>query len=164
MALKGNNLSQRLKVGNSIPAQSVSTITTINGSDIAEPWRDGRQVAFLFIGGAFAGTASGRLKIQGKKRSDGTYADLVKPGTATVVEFTPTKLDDAGAGENGALLGVLDCADIDGVTYSAIRAVWDNEVAVAQLIAVGHMIYDLYERPSGTTDELFAQMRPVSTP
>lgn len=164
MALRGNNLSQRVKIGNSIPAQSVSTVTQINGSEIAEPWRDGRQVAFIFNGGAFAGTSSGRLRIQGKKRSDGSWEDLQSPNTATDIEFTATKLDDAGAGENGALIGVLDLADVDADTYSAVRAQWDNEVAVAMLISVTHLIYDLYERPSATVDEIFSQARPIDTP
>jgi hypothetical protein len=166
MGLKGNNFHYQCSVGDSIPAQSVSTITTVAGRTISEPWRDARQVVFIVNSGAYASTASGRLKIEGLKRSDGTtWENLVLPGTATALEFLPiTDFDDAGAGENAALVGTIDLSDVDSVTYSAIRCKWYNEVAVAALVSVTDILYDRYERPSAQADKLFRQMRVVDTP
>lgn len=159
--LRGNNWFYQNVPGNSIPAQSVSTITTVAGRTISEPWRIARQITWLFNGGAFAATASGRLKIEGLRRDDGTtWEDIVLPGTSTALEFTATKLDDAGAGENGILQGTLDLSMVDGTTYKALRCKWYNEVAVAALVSVVDVLSDFIIRPAqgALTDELFSQM------
>lgn len=164
MALRGNNFVQQIKFGSGIPAQSVSTVAVTNGNTISEPWRDGRQLAFIWNGGAFAATASGRLKVQGRLRGTSTWEDVQRPNSGGDLEFPVAKFDDAGAAENGCLIGTVDLSDIDGVTYDALRPIFDNEVAVAMLISVAYIIFDLYERPSGSTDELFALQREIDTP
>lgn len=164
MALRGNNFVQAVKFGTAIPAQSI-TAATVNGNAISEPWRDGRQLSFVFVGGAFVALSSGRLKVQGLRRDDGTTWEDIQTPAGVDLEFEPTKLDDAGAGENGTLIGTIDMADVDGVTYKSLRAQYIEETAaVAQIVAVAYIISDLYERPSGMTDELFALQRPIDTP
>lgn len=135
-----------------IPAQSVSTITTIDGTQIDEPWKLGRLLSFLWIFGAFAGTSSGRAYIQGKKRSDGTW-ETIKDSAGNDWEILQTKLDDAAALEADVALCGVDLSQIDSATYSALRPRFSNEVAVAMLIACGYLIEDLYRLPSGQTDE-----------
>lgn len=165
MALRGNNFFYQAKAGTSIPAQSVAN-ATVNGNEVKEPWRDGRQLVFIMNFGAFAASASGILKVQGLRRDDGTtWEDIQKADASGDLEVLQTKLDDAGAAENATLVGTLDLADVDGVTYKSLRAVFIAEHATAtQLVSVSHFVFDLYERPSAQADEFFAALRPVDTP
>src|SRR5262245_53287241 len=136
-----------------IAAQSVSSITSIDGDAITEPWKLGRRLTFLWIFGAFAGTASGLAIVQGKKRSDGNWENVVdKDGNA--LQIPAAKLDDAGALESNPAWASVDLSNIDSTTYSALRARFTNEVAVAMLIACAYILDDLYEIPSGQADEI----------
>ena len=153
--LKGNNLHHQVLVLPAIPAQSIAA-ATVNGTALAEPQKKCGQLGIISLCGAFASTASGRLKVQGLLRSDGTTWEDVQDLNAVDLEFPAAKFDDAGAAENGALLGTIPMADWDGETYKSIRVQFIAETAVvAQLVAVGFVLFDLQLRPSGQTDELF---------
>lgn len=156
MSLRGNNFFHQVIVSPAIPPQSI-TAATVNGNALSEPWRTARQLAIVFAGGAFTALSSGRLRLQGLLRSDGTTWEDIQSLLSVDLEFPPAKLDDAGAGENGALLGTVDLSDINGVTYKSLRVTYEEETAaVAQLVSIVYVLFDLYSHPSGQTDELFA--------
>jgi len=161
MSLRGNNVHSNVVLGNAIPAQSIAN-ATVNGSTILLPWKTGRQLSFLFVGGAFAASASGRLRIQQRAKVAGTWSTMKENDGTTDLEFTVALLDDAGTGENGLLLGTLDLSRVDGATYDAIRVTFEAEHATAtQLVAVAYMISDLYSRPSSQTDDIRAKTFPA---
>lgn len=142
-----------------IPAQSIAN-ATVNGAELKEPWTKANQVAIVFLGGAFATSASGRLFVQGKKRSDASWVTLKQWDGTTDLEFTATKLDDAGDGESKSLLGTIDVSRLDSETYSAIRVIFTAEHASAtQLVAVGYLLTDMHARPTAQVDELWSKMR-----
>jgi hypothetical protein len=159
MGLKGNNFHHANLLGIALPAQSVNN-TTVNGSAIKEPWRTGRQITFIWVGGAFAASSTGRLRIQGLKRSDGTTWETLKEfNGSTDLEFTPTDFDDTKAAENGVLIGTIDLGFVDGEKYKHLRVTLQAEDANAILGGVAYCISDLYQKPSGQADNLFAKTR-----
>ena len=145
-----------------IPTQTINN-ATVNGADIVEPWQTGRQVVFLVNGGAWPATTDFRARVQGKRRSDGVWETVKGKDGATDLEFTQAKLDDAGAGENGALLGTLYLNEVDSDVYSAVRLSLQNTVATAAVIGVTSFITDLQSHPPLVivADELFAQQKSV---
>lgn len=151
---------QGLELTIAIAAQSISN-ATVNGATLSEPWTRGSQLAIVYLGGAFSASASGRLRLQGLARSDGTtWSNLKEHDGTTDLEFTAAKLDDAGAGEGAALIGTLDLSRVDSETYKAVRVTFQAEHASAtQLVAVGYLLTDLYARPSAQTDELWSKAR-----
>lgn len=156
MGMKGNNFFEAVLLEKCIQPQTV-TSATVNGATIAEPWRKGRQISFIAQGGTFATNANGQLKLQGQKRSDGTYANLLdKDGN--VLEFDATILDDAGALEAGIALGTVDFGKIDVDTYKGIRVVFIESGGGAMLIGVVGVISDLIRHPSNQTDYLFSKL------
>ena len=160
--MRGNNFHHANSVGLALASQSVSN-TTVNGETISEPWRTGRRISFLAVGGAFAASASGRLKVQGLQRADGsTWENLKESDGTTDLEFTAASLDDGGAGENAVLLGTLPMAKLDATTYKAIRVTFQSEGAQAMLMGVAYVISELYERASGQSDDLFSKIMPGS--
>lgn len=134
----------------------------VNGVDVVEPWKKGRELGVVINGGAMAANSSLEIKFQGKKRSDGTYADLLENDGVGTLQVDPLKLDDAAALETGVLIGTLDLNRIDSETYSAIRAVVTENGGsgggTVQLSITG-LIFGLYRHPSGTVDELFDRQR-----
>lgn len=143
-------------VGLALAPQSI-TSATANGPDIKEPWTKGDQLVLLLLGGAFAANADGAVRIQGKKRSDGTYVTLTDKNSATL-QFTVTLLDDAGGAESAAVLGTIPLGAIDNETYSALRVVAQESGGGAMLLGVGYIIAGLRNKVSGQTDDLFAKL------
>lgn len=156
MGMKGNNFFEAVILEKCIQPKSCVS-ETVNGATILEPWRKGRQISFIAQGGVFAANANGQLKLQGQKRSDGSYANLLdKDGN--VLEFDPTILDDTGALEAGVALGTIDFSKIDVDTYKGIRVVFIESGAGAMLISVVGVISDLIRHPSSQTDYLAAKL------
>lgn len=157
MSLRGNNFFHAVLAGVALVPQSVNN-AAVNGVEIKEPWKKGRQISFLFLGGAFGASVTATCKVQGLKRSDGTTWEALKESDgSTDLAFTASKLSDTAQAENGSILGTLDMSRIDGDTYKSIRVVYDNDVAQAALVAIGYIISDLYTHPSGTADDLFSK-------
>jgi hypothetical protein len=153
-----------LKIGNAIPAQSV-TEAVVQGAVIVRPWEQGRQLALLFNGGAFGTAASGRLRVMGRRESDAGFEAVLEADGVTPLEFDVADLDDAGAGENGVLIGTLDFRHVDTEKFDALRFDFEAETAsVAQLIAATYAIGDLYAKPSGTSDQLYYKLTGFTTP
>lgn len=145
--------------GVALVPQSV-TNTNVAGATILEPWKKGRWLTFIFIGGAWAATVNGKLEVQGLARSDGvTWATLTEADGTTDLEFLATLLDDGGAGENGAFIGSLDLTHIDGVTYKAVRLKYTESGNAAALVGAAYYISGLYSEPGGDTDYLYAKTR-----
>jgi len=160
--MKGNNFFHDAFCGVALVPQSVTNTSAV-GVTIKEPWTRGRQIAFLLMGGAQAATVDGKMEIQGLQRDDGTtWATLKEYDGSTDLEFTVTLLDDAGDFENGLVLGTIPLSHVDSETYSAIRVKYTEGGNAASLICVGYVIYDLFEKPSGMTDDLFSKCRYAS--
>lgn len=158
MALRGNNLLQRCYFGPAVVPQSISN-ATVNGATISEPWVKGRQIAFFFAGGAFAASANLTIKVQGQKRSDDSWVTLKDAKGTNDLEVSPTAIDDTGALENGVLAGSIDMADVDGVTYKALRLTVQESATAAALVCVVYVIYDVRSTPVTNTDYLFDRAR-----
>ena len=156
-----NNLHHMTKVENVIPPQSISN-TTVNGTAIDRPWEKYSQIGFLLLGGAFAASSSGLCVIQGQRKDNDAWEALKESDGTTDLAFTATALDDAGAAEDGALLGTLDCNRIDATTYKAIRPAFTAENANAQLVAIAALLYEPLTWPSGQDDDLFYKQTPYT--
>lgn len=160
--LKGNNFHHRHKVGVALVPQSVGQATVV-GPAITEPWRTGRQVSFILLGGVLGAAVAITAKIEGLKRSDGTTWEALKQNDGTTDLVFPTaKTADAAALENGALLGTVDVSRILGETYSAIRlSLAQATASVTALVGAAYVISDVHEHPTGQVDDLFALTVPA---
>ena len=147
--------------GLAVAPQSVASAATVNGVTIAAPWKKGRMISFLFLGGVFGATTAAIIKIQKQKISDSTWVDETRPDGTTVLRIPAARSNDASVLEAGALMGTLDMGPIDSDTYKAIRVtiVENGGGANTMLLGVGYLIHDLYTHPSGMVDELFALQR-----
>lgn len=154
MGLKGNNFQHAVLVKQHISPQDIKN-AAIAGTWIDEPWQIGNQVAFIILGGAIAAGGVGALTVEGKKRSDGSAVQLTDVNGSPLA-VPAARVADAGAVEGAALLGTINLDDVDSDTYSAIRLKWAETADKNYLAAVAAIIYDLYAKPSGQTDELFA--------
>jgi hypothetical protein len=159
MGQRGNNFHHAHTFGVALVPQSVSN-TTVDGPAIAEPWKTGRQLSFILLGGAFAATVDGEFTIEGLKRSDGTTWETLLDGSGAGLVLTGAKYNDAGALENGSLLATLPLDDVDSTTYKSVRITFTEGATAAALVAVAFVISDLYGRPGGAADETFSLMRP----
>lgn len=160
MGMVGKNFFHRQYVGLALAAQSIAAAATVNGADITEPQRKGRQITFILTGGAIAANGSLQVLIKGKKRSDGTYVTLKKKDGTTDLEFTATLMDDATQLENGVIIGTLDMGDVDWETYGGLRLTAienGGSGGGAVLLAASYVISDLFTEPSGMTDDIFAK-------
>jgi len=159
MPMSGKNPFHSAIHGVALVPQSVNG-AAVNGATITEPWKKGRWITFIFIGGAWAAVVDGTLAVQGLKRSDGTTWVAIKEadGTTALV-FLATLLDDAGIGENGSFIGSLDLTAFDGSTYKAIRLVYTEGGSAAALVGCAYYISGLYSEPGGDTDYLYAKTR-----
>ena len=160
MSLKGNNFHHCHSVGVALVPQSV-TNTSVNGAEIAEPFRTGRQLTFIIQGGAFAATVDGAMAVQGKRRDTGSWEAITEQDGTTALVVTATLLDDGGDLENGIVTATLPDYAFDAVTYASVRLRFTEGGNAAALIAASYVISDLYEIPSGATDDFFpAKVRP----
>jgi hypothetical protein len=150
--LKGNNFGKMVVVGTSIAPRSLN-LSTANGVAIVEPWRTGRQVSFLLLGGDFPGTTVLAINLQVRLRGTSSWVNLKKANGVTDIILSGTKFNDGGAMENGVLLAGLDVNRIPSDIYDAVRVNITNTVATAAFIAVAHVISDLYAEPSSQVDE-----------
>lgn len=159
MPMPGRNPFHANKHGVALVPQSVNNATA-DGATILEPWKHGRWITFIFIGGAWAATVDGQLEVHGLLRSDGTtWEPIVGADGSTTLAFLVTALDDGGLGENGALIGSLDLTHIDGSTYKAIRLEYAEGGSAAALVGAAYYISGLYTEPGGDTEYLYAQQR-----
>lgn len=133
------------------------TSGTANGPWITEPSSIGSHLLVILLGGVFAAVANGAAVLQGKKRSDGTAANLVgHDGTSLV--FTATKLDDGGELEtSGIVVGTIPLEYVDN-DYSAVRLSVTEDGGAAMNIAAVGVICNLRDMPSGLTDDLIAKI------
>lgn len=130
--------------------------SAVNGADINEPWKVGRNLAFHLVAGAMVATDALTITVQGKKRSDSAY-EAVKDKDGNNLIFTVTKTSDGGALENGHLLGTVDLERFDGNKYSDIRLSAINAVALNVLLAAAYEISDPHARPTGQVDDLLSK-------
>lgn len=156
MSLRGNNFFHAVKFGRALAPQTVSN-ATVTGDAIVEPWKEGRQLSFIAVFGDIA-AATFTLQVQGRLRSDGSTWEDVQVG-GTTLQFTSSKMTDAGAADGGALIGTLDLNVFDGETYEAIRLEGVESATANVPIGVAYVIYDLLVHPSGETDEIFDTQR-----
>lgn len=154
--MSGNNFQHEIKAGVALVPQSVAN-ATINGATISEPWKIGRQISFILVGGAFAASATATCAVQGLKRSDGTTWEALLNKNGVAVAFPAAKLADTAALENGSLLGTLPLRDINNATYKALRITFTAIHATAtMLVGCVYVISGARRLPSGQADELFA--------
>lgn len=158
--LKGNNFFHATVTGNAVDPQSISN-ATVAGNTISEPWKTGRQISFLLLGGDFAATGSLTVDVQGQRIDTGAWENLKEDDGTTDLEFTQTSMDDGGTLENGSLLGTIDVSRLDGTTYKAIRLNVTEENTAACLFGAAYVISDLYAHVSGETDDLFSKTVPA---
>lgn len=159
---KGNNFFSSVVVGLALAPQSVGQASA-SGATISEPWRIGRQISFILLGGVFGTAVAATCKLEGLLRSDGaTWQTLKQDDGITDLGFTASKLADTAALELGALLGTVDVSRLDSTTYKAIRLKYTQSTsAVTALIGAAYVISDLYSRPSTQTDDLFSKTIPA---
>ena len=139
----------------SISSQAVNN-TTVNGSAILEPWKEGHQIVFVMNIGALPGATSMTYTIQGRLRSDGATWQTLKDASANNLALAGAKFDAGGASENSTLLATLRCDAVDSGTYEAVRIIAANSAAAAAIVGISHIIWDVYSRPTSQTDEIFA--------
>lgn len=158
--LKGNNFWHATKTGVALAPQTVAAAGTGTGATIAEPWVYGRQITFLLMAGAIGSSATATCKVQGLRRDDGTTWEALKEDDgSTDLAFTAASMNDAGAFENGMLRGTIDFSRISATTYKAIRLIF-AATTQSYLVSAAYVISDLYQHPSGDTDDLFAKLQP----
>jgi len=158
MGLRENRFYQHAKAGIALPTQSISN-TTVNGSEIKEPWTLGRQLVLTLVGGAIATGGTNACTIQGLKRSDGTTWEALKEKDGTTdLKFTAAKLQDAAALENGIVRGCIPLARVKAGTYKSIRVSFAVTGAFATLVGASYEIVDLFELDQAATDDLFAKL------
>lgn len=159
---KGNNFFNSVVVGMALTPQSVGQ-ASVNGSTISEPWRIGRQLSIILLGGVFGTAVAATCKFYGLRRSDGTTWDVLKEDNgSTDLAFTASKLADTAALEGGTLLGTIDVSKFDATTYKAIRIVYNQTTAaVTALVAACYVISDLYNHPGTQTDDVFSKTIPA---
>ena len=158
MAMKGNLLLEKCNFGVAVVPQSVSN-TTVNGATILEPWRKGRQLVFIFLGGVFAASGNLTIKVQVRDRAAGTWANVKDAKGTNDLEVTPTRIDDTGPLENGAPAGTIEMDLFNAATQDAVRLTVQESATAACLVAVAYIIYDVYEKPVNNTDELLSRSR-----
>lgn len=152
--LKGNNFFAAVLAGIAVIPKDYNGSSTA-GATISEPWKLGRQITFVAIGGAHASSATMTCKVQGLKRSDGTTWEALKESDGTTdLAFTASKLADAGEIENGVILGTIPLSKIDGDVYKAIRLAPVGS-AHAQIFGASYFITDLIRHPSTQTDDIW---------
>lgn len=159
---KGNNFFSSVVIGLALAPQSVGQATA-TGATISEPWRIGRQLSFILLGGVFGTAVAATCKLEGLLRSDGaTWQTLKEDDGVTDLGFTASKLADTAVLEGGALLGTVDVSRFDSTTYKAIRLKYvQATAAVTALMAAAYVISDLYSHPSTQTDDLFSKTIPA---
>jgi hypothetical protein len=156
--MRGNNFHLANIVGVALSVQGANN-ETINGDAIVRPWEQGRQITFLWAGGPFAASSSGRLQFQYQDASDDSWNALTESDGTTQLEFTATDFDDTGAAEDGVLIGTIPLEYVP----AAAKALRVNLISEgAQLIngGVAYIISDLHKHPAATADQLFSKVRP----
>lgn len=165
--MKGNNFFHRVTHSSTatpfvaLPPNDCDN-ETVNGNAIVEPWKKGRQLAFLLGLGAIAAGAALTFTVQGQKRADDTWEALKEADGATDLKFTAAEVADSDDGKG--VLGTLDLTRIDGTTYKAIRISVTNAANFSALVCVMYVIFDLLRHPSGTSDDLFYKQTDSGTP
>lgn len=152
--MKGNLLTKQVIPLVGIPPQNIQN-TTVNGTGVTEAqWRKGRVLTLVALGGAIAAAGVGVLKVQGQKRSDGNWENITQKDGSGIWEVAAARVADAGAIENGVLVGSILVSDIDE-KYKAVRAVAQETADKSYLFGCCWLVSDLRSLHSGTTDDLF---------
>jgi len=131
---------------------------TAFGDWIEQPWIFGNKLVFIPIFGPFPDATQASVKVQLRKRSDGSAEYMqdvngVDLRIAAARTVTDGALDDAGG------YAEIDVSRIDGQTYSAVRLVIANEDETALAVGAAYVIADPPRKPIGQYDE-FAGLIP----
>lgn len=160
MSLKGNNFQHSIIHGLALETQGVGTGGTITGNTISEPWSLGRQLSFLLVGGDHGAAATATCEVEVRQRGTSTWVNQLEFDGVTNLDFTASKLADTAELEDNTILGTIDLATIDGVTYDAVRLLYTRGAqAVDVEIGAAYIISDLYTKPGGVVDDLFSKTR-----
>jgi len=157
MGLRENRFYQHAKAGIALPTQSISN-TTVNGSEIKEPWTLGRQLVLTLVGGAIAAGGTNACTVQGLKRSDGTTWEALLDKAGASLIFTASKLQDTAQLENGIVRGCIPLDRVKAGTYKSIRVSFAVTGAFATLVGASYEIVDLFELDQAATDDLFGKL------
>ncbi len=134
------------------------TNTTVNGAtvDLKVPGPD--HLLVILLGGTFAAVADGTITLQGRKKSDGTFANITdKDGNP--LRFTATLLDDGGTLEtSGIVCGTYPLAFLDA-DYDGVRiTVQESGNAAMNVAAVGVLCNLRETQADQVTDDLIAKV------
>lgn len=159
--MKGHNFQYHNKPYRALAPQTVTDAATVNGDDISEPWRIGRQLSFILLGGALpAGITAATFTVQGKKISDGSYEAIKAGDGVTDLTFTAAKTIDAGELDGGRLLGTIPLNLLNLEAYSALRLSLTTAGTGAYLVAAAAVLSELVSFPApGVVDDLFDKVR-----
>lgn len=138
------------------------TSATVNGAWVDLKVVNANHLLVILLGGTFAAVANGRVRLQGRKKSDATAANILdKDGNP--LAFTATALDDGGSLEtSGILVGTFPLEWLDN-DYDAVRVEVVEDGGAAMNVAGVGILCNLREEPSGVTDDLIAKVEPQFT-
>lgn len=158
--LKGNNFFQKVVVGLALVPLARGSGVAGTGATISEPWKIGRQISFLLIGGAQGTAATATCVVQIQKRSDSSWESMLDEA-GNALTFTASKLADTAEIENGTILGTIDLSKVSATTHNAMRILYTRGAqAVNTDFGAAYIISDLYKTPSSQTDDLFSKTIP----
>jgi len=160
MSLVGRNFFETIVHGAALGPLSLNN-SVGTGATIATPWKIGRQISFLLVGGDFAAGGALTVEVEVQQISDDAWVNQPEGDGTTDLEFTLAEIADTGTLEDGTLLGTIDLSDIDGNTYKAIRLLVTETATQAVVVGAAYIISDLYKHPSTTVDDLFSKTQPV---
>ena len=155
------NFHENVEVGLALLPQVVAAVAK-SGATILEPWKKGRTLSFILLGGAMTTDDALTITLQGQKIADDSWAALTDLDGDTLT-FTTTKTADAAALDSGSLIGSIPLSKIDGDTYKAVRIVAVNGVAQNVILGAAYVISDLYSAPSSMTDDLLSKVAQFAT-
>lgn len=159
--MKGNNFFYHSACGRALAPQGLVDAGTANGDQIDYPWRIGRQITFIAIGGALvAGVTASTWTVQGLLASDGTTWEALKDASNNNLVFTAAKMKDAGELDGGAVIGTIPFTDINLDAYKAIRLTVTDAGTGTHNIGAAYVISDLLTFPNTSkTDDLWSKVR-----
>lgn len=171
--MHGMTIHEAIVPGLAIAPQAIGT-TPVTGTTISLPWEQARKLTFFGIGGALVAADALTVKVQARRKGTSTWDDVQDNTGAADLTFTVSKLSDTGAIENGAVIGTVDLGRLRTGTggnlppvssvqyeYDALRlnAVNANNTTPG-IVGFGYMLWDLFQKPSTTVDDLLFSQTP----
>lgn len=159
----GPTFHERNLVGPALVPQTVNAGGNSDGVTISNPGKSGRKLSFILMAATLTSVTVLKVKVQGRETTAGAWEDVQTRnlGTNVDLQFPATRTIDNAALENGALLGTLP---IFRLPYQDYRLVVETVTGGNVTLAASYIINDLYDHPSGQTDELYAQCLPDPNP